>query len=107
MRLVEPYSYTKISALGIEEQRVHVLLDFTDPAEMWQAIGHGYRVNGKVITWKGDGVLTLPMGALFRDGAQWAVYTVEDHVARLRHVQLGHLNETQAEVLGGINRGSR
>ena len=89
MRLVEPYSYTKISALGIEEQRVHVLLDFTDPPEKWQAIGHGYRVNGKVITWKGDGVLTLPMGALFRDGAQWAVYTIEDHVAQLRHVRAG------------------
>ncbi len=106
VRLVEPYSYTKISALGIEEQRVHVLLDFTDPPEKWRAIGHGYRVNGKVIIWKGDGVLTLPMGALFRDGTQWAVYTIEDHVARLRHVELGHLNETQAEVLGGINRGT-
>ena len=106
VRRVEPYSYTKISALGIEEQRVHVLLDFTDPPEKWQAIGHGYRVNGKVITWQGDGVLTLPMGALFRDGAQWAVYTIEDHVARLRHVELGHLNETQAEVLKGLNRGT-
>lgn len=106
VRLVEPFSYTKISALGIEEQRVHVLLDFTDPVEKWQAMGHGYRVTGKVVTWEGPDTLTVPMGALFRDGAQWAVYTVDDHVARLRHVQLGHLNETQAEVVGGLLPGA-
>ncbi|MBV8911483.1 MAG: HlyD family efflux transporter periplasmic adaptor subunit, partial [Acetobacteraceae bacterium] len=106
VRLVEPFSYTKVSALGIEEQRVHVLLDFTDPLEKWQAMGHGYRVTGKVVTWEGKDTLTLPMGALFRDGTRWAVYTVDDHVARLRHVELGHLNENEAEVVGGIPPGA-
>ena len=106
VRRVEPFSYTKVSALGIEEQRVHVLLDFTDPADKWQAMGHGYRVTGRVVTWEGKGVLTLPMGALFRDGAQWAVYALDNHVARLHHVQLGHLNQTDAEVLGGIDPGT-
>jgi HlyD family secretion protein len=68
VRLVEPYGYTKISALGIEEQRVHVLLDFTDPPEKWAMLGHGYRVVGYVTIWEGKRVLKLPMGALFRDG---------------------------------------
>jgi HlyD family secretion protein len=106
VRLVEPFSYTKVSALGIEEQRVHVLLDFTDPPEKWQAMGHGYRVTGKIVTWEGADTLTLPMGALFRDGTQWAVYSVDDHVARLRRVQLGHLNQTEAEVVGGLPPGA-
>ncbi|GAC1336978.1 MAG: HlyD family efflux transporter periplasmic adaptor subunit [Acetobacteraceae bacterium] len=106
VRRVEPFSYTKVSALGIEEQRVHVLLDFTDPADRWRAMGHGYRVTGRIVTWEGKGVLTLPMGALFRDGSQWSVYALEDHVARLRHVTLGHLNQTEAEVLGGIEPGT-
>jgi HlyD family secretion protein len=107
VRLVEPFSYTKISALGIEEQRVHVLIDFTDPREKWQAMGHGYRVTGRIITWVGHDVLKLPMGALFRDGSRWAVYTIEDGVARRRYVELGHINEAEAEVLSGVTTGAK
>ena len=106
VRRVEPFSYTKVSALGIEEQRVHVLLDFTDPADRWRAMGHGYRVTGRIVTWEGNRVLTLPMGALFRDGSQWSVYAVGDNVARLQHVTLGHLNQTEAEVLSGVALGT-
>ena len=106
VRRVEPFSYTKVSALGIEEQRVHVLLDFTDPPEKWKAMGHGYRVTGNIIIWVGHDVLKLPMGALFRDGAQWAVYVMEDGAARMRHVQLGHINQSDAEVLGGVTAGT-
>jgi HlyD family secretion protein len=107
VRRIEPYGYTKISALGIEEQRVHVLLDFTDPPEKWASLGHGFRVVGKVQIWEGKHVLRLPMGALFRDGARWAVYTLDDGKARLRNVQLGHLNDTEAEVLGGVSEGDQ
>jgi HlyD family secretion protein len=107
VRRIEPFGYTKISALGIEEQRVHVLLDFTDPPERWVTLGHGYRVVGKIQIWDGKQVLKLPMGALFRDEARWAVYKVEDGMARLQHVELGHLNETEAEVLGGIAPGDQ
>jgi HlyD family secretion protein len=107
VRRVEPYGYTKISALGIEEQRVHVLLDFTDPTEKWVSLGHGYRVVGKIQIWDGKQVLKLPMGALFRDGARWAVYKVKDDRAHLAHVELGHLNETEAEVLAGVAEGDQ
>jgi HlyD family secretion protein len=107
VRRIEPYGYTKISALGIEEQRVHVLLDFTDPPEQWTTLGHGYRVVGKIQIWDGKQVLKLPMGALFRDGARWAVYKVVDGTARLQHVELGHLTDTEAEVLGGVAEGDQ
>ncbi|HME21882.1 MAG TPA: HlyD family efflux transporter periplasmic adaptor subunit [Acetobacteraceae bacterium] len=107
VRRIEPFGYTKISALGIEEQRVHVLLDFTDPPEARAALGHGYRVTGKIPIWEGKRVLKLPMGALFRDGARWAVYAVEDGKAHLRHVQIGHLNDTEAEVLAGMAEGDQ
>lgn len=106
VRRVEPFSYTKISALGIEEQRVHVFLDITDPGDAWRAMGHGYRVTGKVVVWRGEGVLKLPMGALFRDGERWAVYAHEEGLARLRHVRLGHLNQSEAEVLDGVAEGA-
>jgi HlyD family secretion protein len=107
VRRIEPYGYTKISALGIEEQRVHVLLDFTDPPEQWATLGHGYRVVGKIQIWDGKQVLKLPMGALFRDGARWAVYRVENRTARLQHVELGHLNDIEAEVLAGVAEGDQ
>jgi HlyD family secretion protein len=106
VRRVEPFSYTKVSALGIEEQRVRVFLDITAPIEAWRAMGHGYRVTGRIVTWEGRGVLKLPMGALFRDGARWAVYTRDGGAARLRHVQLGRLNQAEAEVLHGVTEGT-
>jgi HlyD family secretion protein len=107
VRLLEPFGYTKISALGIEEQRVRVLMDFTDPPEKWSMLGHGYRVVGKVQIWDGKHVLELPMGALFRDGPRWAVYKLEEGRARLQHVELGHLNDTEAEVLSGVAEGDQ
>ena len=106
VRRVEPYGYTKVSALGIEEQRVKVRLDFTDPPEKWQSLGHGYRVNAKIAVWKGDDVIKLPMGALFRDGSNWAAYTVTaDNLAQLKHITVGHLNDQEAEVLDGLAEG--
>ncbi len=105
VRRVEPYAFTKVSALGIEEQRVNVIIDFTDPPDRWQGLGHGYRVNARIRDWLGEDVLRLPIGALFRDGEDWAVFVVEDGVAVLRHIEIGHSNGRYAEVLDGLVEG--
>lgn len=105
VRHVEPYAFTKISALGIEEQRVNVLIDFTEPPGKWQGLGHGYRVNARILDWRGADVLRLPLGALFRDGERWAVFAAVDGVARLRHVDIDHSNGREAEVTGGLEDG--
>jgi HlyD family secretion protein len=106
VRRVEPYAFTKISALGIEEQRVNVIVDFTDSAETWQGLGHGYRVDAHILDWRGEDVLKLPLGALFRDGESWAVFVAEDGVAKLRHIEIDHGNGREAEVLEGLETGA-
>jgi HlyD family secretion protein len=105
VRRVEPFGYTKISALGIEEQRVRVLLDFIDPPESWQSLGHGYRVNAKIVVWEGHNILKLPVGALFRQGSEWVTYVINGHFVELRHVSVGHFNDTEVEVLNGVSEG--
>ena len=105
VRHVEPYAFTKVSALGIEEQRVNVLVDFTDPPDRWRGLGHGYRVNARILYWRGTDVLRLPLGALFRDGDRWAVFAAVDGVARLRHVNIDHSNGREAEVTEGLEEG--
>ena len=102
VRLVEPSGFTKISALGIEEQRVNVVIDFVDPPG---PLGDGYRVEARIIVWQADDVRKLPASALFRHGNAWSVFTVENGRARLREVQIGHRNASEAEVLGGIDAG--
>jgi HlyD family secretion protein len=106
VRRVEPYAYTKISALGIEEQRVNVIVDFDEPAEVWQGLGHGYRIDAHILDWRGEDVLKLPLGALFRDGESWAVFVAEDGVARLRHIKIDHGNGREAEILDGLEVGA-
>jgi HlyD family secretion protein len=106
VRRVEPYAFTKISALGIEEQRVNVIVDFTGPANEWLGLGHGYRVDAHILDWRGEDVLKLPLGALFRDGESWAVFVAEDGVAQLRHIEIDHGNGREAEVLGGLEAGA-
>ena len=106
VRRVEPYAFTKISALGIEEQRVNVIVDFTDPPEKWQGLGHGYRIDAHILDWRGEDVLKLPLGALFRDGESWAVFVAEDGVAKLRHIEIDHGNGREAEVLDGLAEGT-
>ena len=106
VRRVEPYAFTKVSALGIEEQRVNVIVDFTDPQEKWQGLGHGYRVDAHILDWRGEDVLKLPLGALFRDGDSWAVFVAEDGVAKLRHIEIDHSTGREAEVLDGLAEGT-
>jgi HlyD family secretion protein len=107
VRRIEPFGYTKISALGIEEQRVRVRLDFLDPPQAWRTLGHGYRVSARIVTWEEANVLRLAAGALFRDGNAWAVYAVAGSTAQLRHVVVGHLNGLEAEVLEGLSPGEQ
>lgn len=102
VRVVEPAGFTKISALGVEEQRVHVIVDFTSPRELWQRLGDGYRVEALFVVWEGADVLQLPASALFRHDSGWAVFVVEDGRARLRPLKIGQRNGLKAQVLEGI-----
>ncbi|MFC1673326.1 efflux RND transporter periplasmic adaptor subunit [Pseudomonadota bacterium] len=112
VRRIEPFGYTKTSVLGIEEQRVDVLIDFADPQNLPAALGHGFRVEVGVLEWSADAVVKAPMSALFRAsiGGQggWAVFALDaDGVARLTQVQVGHMNGREAEILGGLSLGTR
>jgi HlyD family secretion protein len=102
VKLVEPAAFTKVSALGVEEQRVNVVGELLQiPA----ALGTGYRVSAEIITWQGDRVLTVSTSALFRQGQTWRVFVIEEGHARLREVQLGKHGRALAEVLGGLTEG--
>ncbi len=105
VRLVEPSGFTKVSALGVEEQRVNVIADFVAAAEHRPRLGDGFRVEARIVAWESDDVLIVPAGALFRDGDQWAVFAVEAGRARLRSVKIGHQNGREAEVLEGLLAG--
>jgi len=107
VRRIEPSGFTKISALGVEEQRVNAILDFVDPAEAWAALGDGYRVEVRIVIWEAPTVLKVPTGALFRQGEQWAVYAIEDGRAALTIVELGQQTGQEAEVRAGLSEGAR
>jgi HlyD family secretion protein len=105
LRLIEPSGFTKISALGIEEQRVNVKIDITDPYDEWSTLGDGYRVEVRVVAWAGDNVIKVPVAALFRDAEGWAVFVERDGRAARRQVTIDHRNDTEAEVLDGLKEG--
>ena len=104
VRRVEPFGYTKVSALGIEEQRVDVLLDLASPPEDWARLGHGYRVDVSIFLHDVEDV-AVPTAALFRAGASWAVFKAVDRQSVLQPVELGHRNAEKAQVLGGLSDG--
>lgn len=106
VRLVEPFGFLKISALGVEEQRVNVVIDFAEPRAAWARLGHGYRTNVHITTWSARDVLQVPIAALFRSGPRWTVFAVDGNGrARLRHVEVGHLNDEAAELRSGLAAG--
>lgn len=107
VKRIEPAGFLKVSALGIEEQRVRTIIDFTDPPEAWKQLGHDYRVIVHVETWRGDNVLTVPVSALFRVGEKWAVFTERDGRARTTPVEIGQRNSRAAEVISGLSEGDR
>ena len=105
VRRIEPGGFTKVSALGVEEQRVNVVLDFADPEQACALLGDAYRVEARIVLWEGRNVLRVPTSALFRDNGRWAVYLARGGRARLTIVDLGHLTPQQAEVTSGLSEG--
>ncbi len=105
VRVVEPSAFTKISALGIEEQRVNVIADFISPPEQRATLGDGFRIEARLVVWSAENALKAPAGALFRERGEWSVFVLEEGRARLRRVNLGQRNDTEAEILDGLNEG--
>jgi HlyD family secretion protein len=106
VRRIEPAGFTKVSALGVEEQRVNVVLDFVDGGEECASLGDAYRVETRIVLWEAPNVLKVPTNALFRDNTQWAVYVVSGGRARRTIVEIGHQTAQEAEVLDGLSEGA-
>jgi HlyD family secretion protein len=104
VRRVEPSGFMKVSALGVEEQRVNVIIDFADPAAA-RPLGDGYRVEVRVVIWQADSTLKAPTGSLFRRGDEWAAFVVEAGRAHVTAVRLGQRNDREAQVLQGLSEG--
>lgn len=102
VRLIEPYGFTKVSALGVEEKRTNVILDFVDPPG---SLGDGYRVIARIVTWSSPHVLQAPMSAIFRCGSDWCVFAVGKSRARMRHIRIGRQNDEAVEILSGLQDG--
>jgi HlyD family secretion protein len=107
VRRIEPFGFTKVSALGIEEQRVNVLIDLTDSPARWQRLGHGFRVEPRIILAESDDALKVPRAALFRESGEWAVFVNDSGRAELRKVSLGLENGLEAEILSGVSAGEQ
>ena len=107
VRLVEPFGFTKVSALGIEEQRVNVVIDLVSDEAEWRKLAHGYQVDLHIVLWEAEDALTVPLLALFRDGEQWAAFVESGGRAELRHVSIGRRNSLDAELIEGLDEGER
>jgi HlyD family secretion protein len=105
VKLLEPSAFTRPSALGVDEQRVNVIVVFTAPRERWAELRDGYRVEARFVLWQSDDVLKVPNGAVFRRGDGWAVYRVDGRKARLAPVAIGHRGETEVEIVSGLSPG--
>lgn len=104
---IEPFGETKVSALGVEEQRVTVVVRLTSPPDQRQGLGHGYRVEARIVVWQAEDAVIAPSSALFREDGGWAVLAVRDGIAALQRVEIGRDNGLQAEVLDGLSEGER
>ncbi|MBV2186498.1 MAG: HlyD family efflux transporter periplasmic adaptor subunit [Rhizobium sp.] len=104
VRRIDPAGFTKVSALGIEEQRVNLVLDLKDKDPR---LGHGFRVYARMTLWQSDETLQLPISALFRDGRQWSLFAIRDGRARQVAVEIGHMNDEVAELVGGLAEGDQ
>jgi len=107
VRLVEPSGFLKISALGVEEQRVNVIVDFVDPLEKRPTLGDAFRVEARIVIWEDVDVLKIPVGALFRQGDDWAIFGVANRKAKLQRVRIGQRNDLEAEVIDGLAPGTK
>lgn len=102
---IEPIGFLKVSALGIEEQRVNVIVDLQSDFKEWARLGHGYQVDVEIILWEGEKILNLPLTALFREQQDWAVFAIEDDIVQKRLVQIGQRNGFNAQILSGMQEG--
>jgi HlyD family secretion protein len=107
VRLVEPSAFTKISALGVEEQRVYVVADFVDPVEKRPTLGDSYRVEARIVTWEQPAALRAPAGALFQQAGAWHVYALQAGRAHRRRVEIGRSNGVLTEIRAGLADGDR
>jgi len=104
---IEPLGKTTVSALGIEEQRVDVVIDFTGPRARWEKLGHGFRVETRIVLWEAENALKVPLSAVFRFGDRWAVFVASGNRAQRRIVQIGRRTSLEAAVVGGLEAGER
>lgn len=104
---IEPFAFTKYSALGVEEQRVNVIVKFSDSFDKYQKLGQGFRVEAHIIVWQDDHALVAPSGALFRVNDKWAVFKINKDVLQLTNVNVGYNNGTQAQIISGLKTGDR
>jgi HlyD family secretion protein len=107
VRVIEPSAFTKISALGVEEQRVNVILDLTSPPEQWTRLGDAYRVDARFIVFRAAQGVQVPIGALFRSGDQWATFVANSDRAEKRVIKIGRRNSTMALLEDGLRAGER
>ena len=104
---IEPAGFMKISALGVEEQRVNVVIDFLDPRERRPTLGDGFRVEVRIVVWQKADAITVPTSSLFRHEGEWAVFVIEGEILRRRTVKIGQRNDQVAEVVDGLAGGDR
>jgi HlyD family secretion protein len=107
VRLVEPSGFMKISALGVEEQRVNVVIDFEGPPGESATLGDGFRVEVRIVIWEGGNVLKAPATSLFRRGDKWSVFALEGDRVHVRDVEVGERNGLEAQILGGLDEGDQ
>ena len=103
VRTIEPYGFTKVSALGIEEQRVNVTADLLDSPD---GLGDGYRLDARIVIWENADVLKVPASSLFRVGQQWSTFVIDNGRARVVSVEVGHRNTIEAEITKGLRVGA-
>ena len=107
VRRIDPAGFTKVSALGIEEQRVNTVLDLTSAKKDLPPLGHDFRVFVRITVWSAEDVLKVPLGALFRQGNEWALFEVVDGTAQLTRIKIGQRNQQMAEIIEGLEPGAR
>lgn len=103
VRVVEPQAFLKISALGVEEQRVNVIADFVDPPGARERLGDAYRIEARIVIWEGENVLKVNAGALFRKRGGWAVYRIVNGRAKLTDVEVGRTSGIETEIIAGLD----
>ncbi len=107
VRMIEPSAFTRLSALGVEEQRVNIVIDLVAPRDQWSSLGDGYRIEAHIVVWQSDAALSVPASAVFRDGDSWAVYLVDGEAARLRRVDVGERTPSHVQIVSGLEAGAQ